>query len=379
MPQRQSQPPHPQQRSKRFQQSQLPRPQQRSQRFQRPQLPHPQQRLHRQRPNRLFQLLLLLLVLSIRSVRPSLFLTVTYLPRRLPFVKMNGLGNDFIIADLQTEPAWARVLAQPELIRRLCDRHTGIGADGILAVLEPSRTDSVATMQVHNADGSRAEMCGNGLRCVARYLHDRGGASRLGPVLHVDTDVGPLRCELTLSPDQLVTAIEINMGCPVVMEPAQMQLVLPQEPQPLELTLISMGNPHAVLFCDQAESYDALRLWAERIGPQVERHPLFPQRTNVELVRRSPASPNGLDVVVWERGCGVTQACGTGACAAVVAAGRLGWLPLGTRALVRLPGGLLDVMCEKDLSAVWMRGPAETVFFGEVETSSIMALDGAAK
>ncbi len=292
---------------------------------------------------------------------------------------MNGLGNDFIIADLQTDPAWARVLMQPDLIRRLCDRHVGIGADGILAVLDPLLADSVATMQVHNADGSRAEMCGNGLRCVARYLRERHSSSSLGSVLQVDTGAGPLCCELTLSPDQRVTAIEINMGRPVRMDPAQTPLSLPGEPQPLWLTLVSMGNPHAVLFCEEAESYDALRTVAERLGPQLERHPLFPQRTNVEFVRRSPSSPHGLDVVVWERGCGVTQACGTGACAAVVAAGLSGWLPLGTRASVRLPGGLLDVMCEKDLSAVWMRGPAETVFFGEVETSSIMALDGAAK
>ena len=289
---------------------------------------------------------------------------------------MNGLGNDFIIADLQTEPAWARVLAQPSLVRRLCDRHTGIGADGILAVLDPLHADSMATMHVHNADGSRAEMCGNGLRCVARYLCDRIGNSA-GSLLLVDTGAGTLRCELTLSPDQAVTAIEINMGRPIVANPAQTQLVLASTT--LTLTLVSMVNPHAVLFCEEADSYDALRRMAEDIGPQVEHHALFPQRTNVEFVRRSPESSLGLDVVVWERGCGVTQACGTGACAAVVAAGLRGWLPLGTRASVRLPGGLLDIVCAEDLSAVWMRGPAETVFFGEVETSSIMALDGAAK
>jgi diaminopimelate epimerase len=306
---------------------------------------------------------------------------VPYLPRRLPFVKMNGLGNDFIVVDVRSEPSWEMLLADPAAVRRLCERHRGIGADGILAILEPETVLAVATMRVHNADGSRAEMCGNGLRCVARFLFERDAprpSSRL-PELVIDTGAGPLCCVLALSEPDVVGSIEVDLGGPNVSALGQVALVVGPEMAAIELALVSMGNPHAVRFCDEADSYESLVELARRLGPQIERHPFFAHRTNVEFVRVRDQSGSGLEVVVWERGCGITQACGTGACAAMVAACRRGMMPFDRRCEVRLPGGVLEVTVAPDLSAVRMRGPAETVFFGEYETSSIMAPDGAAK
>jgi len=306
---------------------------------------------------------------------------VPYLPRRLPFVKMNGLGNDFIVVDVRSEPSWETLLADPAAVRRLCERHRGIGADGILAILEPETVLAVATMRVHNADGTRAEMCGNGLRCVARFLfeHDAPRPSSRLPELVIDTGAGPLCCVLALSESGVVGSIEVDLGGPNLSALGQVALVVGPEMAAIELALVSLGNPHAVRFCDEADSYESLVELARRMGPQIERHPFFAHRTNVEFVRVRDQSGSGLEVVVWERGCGITQACGTGACAAMVAACRRGMIPFGRRCEVRLPGGVLEVTVAPDLSAVRMRGPAETVFFGEYETSSIMAPDGAAK
>lgn len=296
---------------------------------------------------------------------------------------MNGLGNDFIVVDVRSEPSWEMLLADPAAVRRLCERHRGIGADGILAILPAETVGAVATMRVHNADGSRAEMCGNGLRCVARFLFEREtprpSSWLLAPELVIDTGAGPLCCVLALPEPGVLGSIEIDMGRPRVPVPSQVALVVDPEMAAIELALVSMGNPHAVRFCDEVDSYESLFELARRLGPQIERDPFFAHRTNVEFVRVRDQSGSGLEVVVWERGCGITLACGTGACAAMVAACRRGVMPFGRRCEVRLPGGALDVMVAPDLSAVHMRGPAETVFCGEYETSSIMAPDGAAK
>ena len=296
---------------------------------------------------------------------------------------MNGLGNDFIVVDIRSETAWETLLTDPAAVRRLCDRHRGIGADGILAILPAETVGAVATMRVHNADGSRAEMCGNGLRCVARFLFEQPlpGLSFSLPKaeLVIDTGAGPLRCVLALLESGVLGSIEIDMGRPSVPVPSQVSLVVDPEMAAMELSLVSMGNPHAVRFCDAADSHESLFELARRFGPQIEQHPFFAHKTNVEFVRVRDQFASGLEVVVWERGCGITQACGTGACAAMVAACRRGMMLFGRRCEVRLPGGVLEVTVAPDLSAVHMRGPAETVFFGEYETSSIMAPDGASK
>lgn len=273
------------------------------------------------------------------------------------FFKYHGLGNDFLIVDRR---ATAEDLTA-EQSRRLCDRRRGIGADGILALLPPVSPGAVARMVVHNPDGSIAEMCGNGLRCAARFLADQGQGRP--DHLDVDTGAGRLRCGLSwdLGPEGVVD-VEIAMG------PARLQA--PNLPSgqsgapfvrapiegfaPLRGTAVSMGNPHLVLFeTDPRE--------AGSLGPLLERAPGFPDRTNVEFAR---VVGDGIEVTVWERGAGLTQACGTGACATVAAAAVEGRLAAGRWTRVLLPGGPLHIHVQADLSQVRLRGPATYVFEG---------------
>jgi diaminopimelate epimerase len=310
----------------------------------------------------------------------------------LSFVKMEGLGNDFLVLDFRATaaPAW---LDDCLTITRLCDRHRGVGADGVLAVL-PARPGvaAVARMRVLNADGSEAEMCGNGLRCVAKYLfeHDPAlaerptpglGAAPCGPSLEIETGAGVLRCELPSTATDRPTAlaagereIEIAMGAPRLQRAAipmggpVAELCL-DEPlvvagEALRLTAVSMGNPHAVVFVPADVSGHALYALAQRLGPQVERHPLFPQRTNVEFCHRRTAEE--YEVVVWERGCGITQACGTGACAVAVAACRLGLSAVDRWLTIQLPGGPLQIRVLPGEREVKMRGPARSVYWGRL-------------
>lgn len=293
----------------------------------------------------------------------------------LPFAKLHGLGNDFIVVDLrsQTDIAWFDDVA---VIRTLCDRHRGVGADGVLAILPPSVTgrESVADarMRVRNADGSEAEMCGNGLRCVASWLHRTGAP----PQLAIETLAGTLACQVIDAGER----VQIDMGPPrPLLNPAhvpgpwapadQLPRTITVADTALSLTLVSMGNPHAVSFVgtpgDASEGApDSSALWrlAERLGPLVEGHALFPNRSNVEFVRRD--DPTTFTTVVWERGCGITQACGTGACAVAVAACLRGLVPPGQFVQVRLPGGALEICVTADFKQVRMRGPVVQVFDG---------------
>lgn len=262
--------------------------------------------------------------------------------------KYHGLGNDFFVLDRRDgTPDLA-----PDAVRWLCDRKRGLGADGILSLL-PSRR-GVAEMVVHNADGSIAEMCGNGLRCAVKFLVDRGETAR---TLTVDTGAGPLVCEVGAQ-DGDSHEIAIEMGPARLLHPG----VLPADAPFVERelpghagvfgTAVSMGNPHLVLL-------DTPSTEAATLGPILERHPLFPSRTNVEFVTRTD---EGLDVVVWERGCGLTQACGTGACASVATLVHLRRLDADVWHRVRLPGGPLSIRVAADLSAVRLLGPASFVF-----------------
>ncbi|MFO0573562.1 MAG: diaminopimelate epimerase [Polyangia bacterium] len=321
----------------------------------------------------------------------------------VPFAKMEGLGNDFIVVDLRdlpdprgphdTEsgsaaPPW---LDDDAVIRALCDRHRGIGADGVLAILPaPAGSPAAARMRVRNADGSEAEMCGNGLRCVARFLvdHDRGEPGRAGPLARardflVETGAGRLRCVLHGEPGGPDDSVEIAMGAPRLRrreipmrgEPESLCIAQPlqlADGSSLVLTAVSMGNPHAVCFVDgepAAHERSDLHALAARLGPEVERLPLFPQRTNVELVR--PAGDGVFSTVVWERGCGLTLACGTGACAVAVAACRTGRAAYGRWLTVVLPGGPLQIHVRPDESDVLLRGPARPVFRGEVDLAAL--------
>ena len=271
------------------------------------------------------------------------------------FFKYHGLGNDFIVLDRRQ----SGVDVDVETSRWFCDRRMGIGADGVLALL-PSDA-GMARMVVHNADGSIAEMCGNGLRCAVKYLVDNSGEKP--DTIEVETGAGLLVCTPGYGVDG-VAEVELSLGTARLVAPNLPSGVTGQPfldaPVPghsgLRGHAISMGNPHLVLLDRPLEE-------AGRLGPELERHPGFPERTNVEFVR---VDKDGLTVVVWERGCGLTQACGTGACAAAVAAVLARRLPADAWLRVSLPGGDLRIRVPSDLSDVRLRGPAAFVFTGVV-------------
>jgi len=260
----------------------------------------------------------------------------------LPFTKYHGLGNDFVVVE--------GPLMDAARAARLCDRRRGIGADGVLTLLPPRTPGAAATMHIYNSDGSVAAMCGNGIRCVAKELGDR--RSPRAAELLVDTDSGPKRCTLHRGPDGRVTSVEVEMG------PAKLlgDEVFAVGDEKLAAVRVSMGNPHAVLF-------DApTRERALAVGPVLEK--LVPGGVNVGFARPGPA---GIDLVVWERGAGLTEACGTGACAAAVAAVSRGLVPAGQPVEVRLPGGPLSITVAPGLGSVRMNGPVAFVYGGEAD------------
>jgi diaminopimelate epimerase len=264
--------------------------------------------------------------------------------------KYHGLGNDFVVLDRRPG---GPDLGPAESVR-LCDRRLGVGADGVLVLL-PS-PGAAARMVVHNADGSIAEMCGNGIRCAVKHLLDAPGDRP--PSVDVDTGAGRLRCDATYGPDGRVSEVEVSMGPARLQAPNLpasapfIQREVPGAPG-LRGTAVSMGNPHLVLFGRSPEEAGAL-------GPALEGHPLFPERTNVEFVELR--SPREVRLAVWERGVGLTRACGTGACATVAAGVVEKRLPAGEWITARLPGGPLQIRVAEDLSDVRMRGPATFVF-----------------
>ncbi len=271
------------------------------------------------------------------------------------FFKYHGLGNDFIVLDRRQNG----VDIDADTSRWLCDRRLGVGADGVLAIL-PSE-QGMARMVVHNADGSIAEMCGNGLRCAVKYLVDNSGEKP--ERIEVETGAGVLSCAPGFGSDG-VAQVEISMGPARLVAPnlpsgaTQTPFLAAPVPGHPGLTgyAVSMGNPHLVLLDQPLED-------AGRLGPELERHPGFAERTNVEFVR---VDADGLTVSVWERGCGLTQACGTGACAAAVAAVLDKRLAADTWWRVSLPGGDLRIRVPSDLSDIRMRGPVAFVFTGVV-------------
>jgi diaminopimelate epimerase len=262
--------------------------------------------------------------------------------RRVPlrFAKYHGLGNDFVLVE--------GPLMTPERARRVCDRRRGVGADGVVTILPPRTPGAVATMHVYNPDGSVAEMCGNAVRCLARHLAETRG---LAGAIRVDTGAGTKECTVHQGRDG---AIEVSVEMGPARHEGEQEVVVGGER--LRAARVSMGNPHAVLFDEPS------RERAAALGPPIER--AVPGGVNVGFAR---PGPRGIDLVVWERGAGLTEACGTGACAATVAAVRRGDVPAGAPVEVRLPGGSLLVTVSADLSRVVMRGPAERVFEGEAD------------
>lgn len=278
----------------------------------------------------------------------------------LPFTKMQGLGNDFIVIDCSMGD---RPVDWEALAPRLCDRHYGIGADGLLLILPSESADF--RMRILNADGSEPEMCGNGLRCFAYYLHTYGLTD--ATVIKVETGAGLLEVELLMTPDGHARGVRVDMGAPrltrgeVPMAGNPEQRVI-QEPlrvgdRTFLVTAVSMGNPHVVTFVERLDEAEFAAY-----GPLLEAHEAFPRHANVEFVQ--VVNPGFLRVKVYERGVGPTLACGTGACASLVAAVLSGRAQ--RKAQVELPGGILDIeWAEND--HVYMAGPAAVVFTGVVD------------
>ena len=279
----------------------------------------------------------------------------------LSFSKLHGTANDFVYVDARRGfPGDPAVLAP-----LLCDRHRGIGADGLILLLDSEQAD--CRMRIYNADGSMPEMCGNGIRGLAKFLLEKTALER-GPArgdrLRVETDAGIMIVEPELENGK-VTRVAVDMGAPVwdgraIPVDADGEVI----DHPLEVggrayrvTCVSMGNPHCVVFLD-----DVAGLPLATLGPRFEHHPFFPRRVNTEFIR--VVSPERLEMRVWERGAGETLACGTGACAAAVAAARTG--RAGRQVRVSLPGGLLDIAWLPD-DHVRMTGDAVAVFDGSIE------------
>jgi diaminopimelate epimerase len=273
------------------------------------------------------------------------------------FTKMHGCGNDYIYVDCITNPP---PRDPATLSKVMSDRHFGVGADGLIMICPSERAD--ARMRMFNADGSEAEMCGNGIRCVAKYLYDHNLSHKQR--LTIETGRGILTLELELSGGK-VQRVKVDMGEPI-LDAARIPTTLPGQPptnagldlagRNLQVTCVSMGNPHCITYVDEATDELVLGL-----GPKVETHAAFPRRVNAEFVRVN--RPDDVTVRVWERGSGETLACGTGACAVAVAGVLTGRTQRRITAHL-LGGDLLLHWSERD-NHVYMTGPAVEVFSGE--------------
>ncbi len=286
------------------------------------------------------------------------------------FTKMHGLGNDYVYLDCWNDFPDTYL---PDFARLVSKRHTGIGADGLILLCQPTPgTDADAQMIMFNADGSESEMCGNGLRCVAKLAYDNGHLpeTALSQPVFFETGAGILSVQLKEGTTQ-ERSVSVDMGQPRLdgeqiptlidaTPPLQHNFTIAGESYPI--TAIGMGNPHAVCFVDDAETTAV-----QAAGSTIEHHELFPNRTNVEFVSRLP-DENGIPCLrqrTWERGSGETQACGTGACATLVAAILTGYITQ-REAIIRLNGGDLHISWPDDFENIIMTGPATTIFTGNI-------------
>ena len=278
----------------------------------------------------------------------------------MKFTKMHGCGNDYVYVDGSKE-----IIKQedkPEIVRRLSDRHFGIGGDGVIFINPSEEADF--EMEMYNADGTRAEMCGNGIRCVAKYVYDKGLTDKKKISI---ISAGKVKHLCLAIQDKKVILVKVNMGAPELT--AKNVPVISESEQVIDetiivggrdyaMTCVSMGNPHAVVFVD-----DVKNLEIEKIGPLFENHERFPKRTNTEFVK--VIDENTVEMRVWERGTGETLACGTGACATVVACILNGLTK--EQVTVKLLGGDLEIFWNREENRVYMTGPASIVFEGEIE------------
>ncbi len=276
----------------------------------------------------------------------------------MKFTKMHGIGNDYIYIN-----GFEELVQNPgELSIRLSDRHKGVGSDGLVMILPSSKADF--RMQMFNADGSEAEMCGNAARCIGKYVYEKGLTNKTE--LTLETLAGIKTLQLFLDDDNNVVSVTVDMGNPE-LEPSKIPTTLPGKqivnfPVSFDgvnyhITCVSMGNPHTVIFTQNIATLDI-----ETIGKKIENAPIFPRRTNVEFIEI--IDKGRIKMRVWERGSGETMACGTGACASIVA-GVMNEL-VSRKATVELLGGNLEIEWNENDDHVYLTGPAETVFEGEI-------------
>jgi len=263
--------------------------------------------------------------------------------KSMNFIKLQGVGNDFVLIDGRELDLTGVDLK--DLAIEVCDRHFGVGADGLLLVLTSEKANY--RMRIFNPDGSEPEMCGNGIRCFAKYVYEKDKLKC--DVISVETLAGII-VPAIIEDGGVVSGIEVDMGAPRKSQKSKVKS------QNFDFWEVNMGNPHAVIF-----SNDLSNINLSEIGPQIENDPQFPDRTNVEFVK--VLSKSEIEVIVWERGAGITLACGTGACASVVAANLAGLT--GRKVLVHLPGGDLNIEWQETDDHVLMSGPAEAVFTGQ--------------
>ena len=273
----------------------------------------------------------------------------------MQFTKMHGIGNDYVYVNCFEE-----TVEQPEeLAVRISDRHFGVGADGLILIYPSKQAD--VRMRMFNADGSESQMCGNGIRCVAKYAYEHGLAD--SNPMRIETGNGVLPLDLTVDANK-VSSVRVNMGEPILSaskipvdidDTRAINYPIEVVSLPMIVTCVSMGNPHAIFFVD-----DVASVAVEKLGPEIENHPLFPQRTNVHWVQ--VLSRNEVTMRTWERGTGITLACGTGASAVCVA----GVLTERTNRKIttHLPGGDLAIEWNDSDNCVYMTGPATEVFTG---------------
>jgi len=262
--------------------------------------------------------------------------------KKIGFFKMHGLGNDFVVIDAVAQA----IELLPAQAVKLCDRRFGVGADQVLVLRKPENPQADIFMQIYNADGSIAEMCGNGIRAVALFLYKKDGEQKR--TYKIETLAGLKTVTVNATGDRVI----VDMGVPHI-DPIE-ELEAPA----VQFNSVNVGNPHAVIFVPNLKQVPI-----QELGPQIETHKRFPRRTNVEFVEVESA--HKINVGVWERGAGVTLACGTGACAAAVAALSVGKVKSPVE--VQLPGGTLTISWEGPGRSLYMEGPAVEVFCGEIE------------
>lgn len=277
----------------------------------------------------------------------------------MKFTKMQGIGNDYVYVNCFEE-----TVADPERVSEIIsDRHFGIGADGLVLIMPSDKADF--RMRMFNADGSEGNMCGNATRCIGKFVYDNHLTDKTSITLETKSGIK----KLTLYPENgKVKTVLVDMG-KAVLKPADIPMnvsgdtfinkPITVDGKEVFITAVSMGNPHAVTYVDDVDSLEL-----EKIGPSFENHPLFPERVNTEFIKI--LDENTMQMRVWERGSGETWACGTGACAATAASVLNGYFPHDKEITVKLRGGDLFITYKSD-GTVLMRGPAETVFTGEID------------